>query len=376
MNSIANDAAVKAIDLQDDRDDLPVFIHSELDDLPLSSEGFRVYCHLVRRCGRSGQAWSSYQSIGDKCFGVDYPNSKTTRRNHAIKAMKEIEEMQLISVERRKTENKRENLTNIYRLNPKRKWKRERGSSGGELGSSGGEPKGTPPEGIPNNQSNNQRDKVFSGQKTDLVTEPIESGKKSDTSEDKHLDSLTTKSSPVNAFSQEVRSLELIGCAANFSKKEKSVALKYDDWGVLQLPRAAKYKLPSLLTIRTMQFLVAERCFGCQFGLEDDGTVWIYDSLQEEALTEDAAFGEDGVLPLKKLISVANSDCSHVTEAFDAEWYNDTLLQYFQLWRDWCDRVGKRATEITKSKSVALLIDKLIEFDEDFFDDFEMPDIA
>lgn len=140
--------------VQDDRE-FPIFIDYELDDFPLSAEAFRVYAHLVRRTGKNDGSWASYQKIGDVCFAVDYPNSKITRRKHAIAAMKELEDKGVVTIERRKTR-ERENLTNIYRLARKSKWlhseggsqrdlgggsQREPGGSEEDLGRSEGEPK-------------------------------------------------------------------------------------------------------------------------------------------------------------------------------------------------------------------------------------------
>ena len=46
----------------------PVFIHSRLDDFGLTAPEFRVYCHLARRAGRTGRAWSSVQNISGVCL--------------------------------------------------------------------------------------------------------------------------------------------------------------------------------------------------------------------------------------------------------------------------------------------------------------------
>lgn len=75
--------------LEDGRD-LPIFIHSALDDLPLSSGAFRVYGHLARRGGR-GIAWPSYASIGEACFRADKITAQpATLRRLAIEAVKEL----------------------------------------------------------------------------------------------------------------------------------------------------------------------------------------------------------------------------------------------------------------------------------------------
>lgn len=80
---------------------LPIFIHSEIDDLPLSSKAFRVYAHLARRAGTDNTAWPSYQSIGDHCFSKD-SDSPRTRRNWAMAFVSELVEAGLVSKETRK----------------------------------------------------------------------------------------------------------------------------------------------------------------------------------------------------------------------------------------------------------------------------------
>ena len=135
----------------DDRDDLPVFIHSELDDMQIGCEAFRVYCHLVRRVGRNDTAFPSYRSIGNCCFASDFPNSEVTRRKHAFNAMKELIARGLVTSE------KRVNASNIYRLTPRKYWVKPDELSGsptdppnlssGSVGDPGGSP--TDPPGSP-----------------------------------------------------------------------------------------------------------------------------------------------------------------------------------------------------------------------------------
>lgn len=106
----------------DERDDLPIFIHSELDDLPLSVNAFRVYAHLVRRVGRNGKAWPSYKSIGEHCFRATIPDAQlSTLRRRAMEAVEELKRVGLISVEKRKDKDKG-NTSNVYRLKPRAEW--------------------------------------------------------------------------------------------------------------------------------------------------------------------------------------------------------------------------------------------------------------
>lgn len=120
-----------------DRRRLPVFIHSELDDMGLSLEAFRVYAHLARRAGRDGRAWPGLQSIGDVCFWQDkHPD---TRRKKATAAVAELEQHGLIAKHMRHDDQGRQ-LSNNYDLLP------VASMDGGAVGA-GGEDDTVPPGG-------------------------------------------------------------------------------------------------------------------------------------------------------------------------------------------------------------------------------------
>jgi len=110
--------------LEDDRDDLPFQIHHELDDAPLSVWAFRVYAHLVRRAGKDGKIFPSYQSIGEACFRPSYGPSANPKslRNKAMIAMKELVEAGLVLKAERTRKGSKESDTNTYQLTPRRKW--------------------------------------------------------------------------------------------------------------------------------------------------------------------------------------------------------------------------------------------------------------
>jgi DnaD/phage-associated family protein len=143
-----------------DRRDLPVFIHSDVDDLPLTPNAFRLYCHLARRAG-NGTAWPSYQSMGDTCF-KGLSESADYRRRLALENMKELVSAGLVAKEER-TDGAGRNLTNVYYLTPRSAWTigvsnntppcttiREMGVSNNTLGVvSNNTLKGTPSEGSP-----------------------------------------------------------------------------------------------------------------------------------------------------------------------------------------------------------------------------------
>jgi len=116
------------VEVKDERDDLPIFVHSELDDLPISADAFRVYAHLARRRNKDKKAaWPSYASMGQTCFGTEKlkPGSM---RNKVIRAMNELLEFGLITVERR-TRRDGGDDTNFYRLTPRKEWRVSRGES-------------------------------------------------------------------------------------------------------------------------------------------------------------------------------------------------------------------------------------------------------
>ena len=100
---------------------LPIFVHSELDDLGLTSKAFRVYGHLARRAGKHG-AFPSYLSIGKACFGPDYPEAKpATWKRLAITAVAELVTAGLIRKENRRDPSG-SHTTNIYFLTQREQW--------------------------------------------------------------------------------------------------------------------------------------------------------------------------------------------------------------------------------------------------------------
>lgn len=102
-------------ELLDDRK-IPIFIKSDVDDLGLTLEAFRVYGHLARRAGSNNKAWPSYVSIGEHCFRGSYPNSSpASLKAKAIAAVSELVAYGLIRKEVRKRE-EGGNKANIYRL--------------------------------------------------------------------------------------------------------------------------------------------------------------------------------------------------------------------------------------------------------------------
>ncbi len=112
--------------ISDGRVDLPIFIHSSIDDFGLTPNAFRVYAHLVRRAGRNSAAWPSYKAIGETCFSEIYrrrgvePNLGTLRRM-AVAAINELLERGMIRKESRRDE-KSSHQSNHYVLTPQTDW--------------------------------------------------------------------------------------------------------------------------------------------------------------------------------------------------------------------------------------------------------------
>jgi hypothetical protein len=121
-----------------DRRDLPIFIHSTVDDLGLTPNAFRVYGHLARRTNRNtNTAWPSYAEIGKVCFESLYTRRKTRKapgvesenmRRMAIAAVDELIEAGLV----RKTI-RPGRTSNEYELTPKEEWTRQTSQPKGDM---------------------------------------------------------------------------------------------------------------------------------------------------------------------------------------------------------------------------------------------------
>ena len=139
------------------KSEYPAFIHSTVDDAPLSSGARSVYMHLCRRAG-SGQAWPAYKSIGAACFR-EYDNPATQRRR-AIEAVAELVAVGLILKENRGTE-EAGSQSNLYTIIPLADLEIRGGEcialggvhstqGGAKHGGSASHPKYSPIEGTPN----------------------------------------------------------------------------------------------------------------------------------------------------------------------------------------------------------------------------------
>jgi hypothetical protein len=111
----------KDIDFQDVRKPASMWVNWELDDQGLSLIAYRAYGHILRRAGGKGHAWPSYQSIGDTCFSAD-SNSPRTRRDWAIKAIKELCDRQLLRKALRVSDDQKRLQSNLYQITDKDDW--------------------------------------------------------------------------------------------------------------------------------------------------------------------------------------------------------------------------------------------------------------
>jgi hypothetical protein len=111
----------KDIDFQDIRKPASMWVNWELDEQGLSLIAYRAYGHILRRAGGKGHAWPSYQSIGDTCFSAD-SNSPRTRRDWAIKAIKELCDRQLLRKALRVSDDQKRLQSNLYQITDKDDW--------------------------------------------------------------------------------------------------------------------------------------------------------------------------------------------------------------------------------------------------------------
>jgi hypothetical protein len=73
-------------------------VHSAYDEMPLTIEAFRVLCHFARRANnQTGEAKTTYKSIGEKCFRASFPSTSSNGlRRRAMRAVTELEGFGLV----------------------------------------------------------------------------------------------------------------------------------------------------------------------------------------------------------------------------------------------------------------------------------------
>lgn len=106
--------------VKDERDDKPIFLHSELDDFGLDPFEFRVYSRLSRRAdGPEQRARESIANMAEAC------KMGTTKVRQALRR---LEELRLVS------RVDRAGMPTEYRLAPKSRWKKPVGTPTPDVG--------------------------------------------------------------------------------------------------------------------------------------------------------------------------------------------------------------------------------------------------
>ncbi|MBE9038180.1 helix-turn-helix domain-containing protein [aff. Roholtiella sp. LEGE 12411] len=106
MSLSSNSKGCKQHSYEDGRDDLPIFIHSELDDYGLNPYEFRVYAHIARRAGHLG-AFESIKNMAQFC---------RMSEGKVKQALRQLIHYGLVSRE------SRVGTSSVYKLSPKSQW--------------------------------------------------------------------------------------------------------------------------------------------------------------------------------------------------------------------------------------------------------------
>jgi len=181
---LSNQEQYSMFEVIDDRGNLPVFIHSDLDDLGLTPEAFRVYCHLVRRAGK-GHAFPKQESIAEACFSrvqrrgsdcqrYDKQLSPETSRRMAGLAIEALEEHGLIQQIKRRRDDGKQTSSQYVLLSPSnwKTWDELHGldaSGPGDHGQRspgdhGQRSPGDQPKGIPLNEGTPKNEGIYIGE--------------------------------------------------------------------------------------------------------------------------------------------------------------------------------------------------------------------
>ncbi|WP_413774016.1 helix-turn-helix domain-containing protein, partial [Nostoc sp. MG11] len=106
MSLSSNSKGCKQHGYEDGRNDLPIFIHSELDDYGLDPYEFRVYAHIARRAGQHG-AFESIKNMAQFC---------QMSEGKVKQALRQLIHYGLVSRE------SRVGTSSVYKLSPKSQW--------------------------------------------------------------------------------------------------------------------------------------------------------------------------------------------------------------------------------------------------------------
>jgi len=374
--------------LRDGRRDLPIFVHSEIDDLEISSNAFRVYAHLTRRAGSNGACFPSYQSIGDSCFQKEYAKPET-RKTLAMRAVKELVELRLVNKEVRMGPNG--NKSNDYTLTDKSEWfdwnrsqkqLKDRESvpsvkSEGVMGShprgDGESPKGTPIEGThyslkegepkkPNSKTKGSGSPSDSDQEQNSDHEKYghkwkaQNSKKSERTRNKRfvqpplaiaqkdfseLEESVPVPEPVETTTPSSAVLDRDTVLPRFLPKKKTKGeIKYgeDGSGWLQLPRGAKYARARKIACRWGQEALIERYDCTEWVEEEDG--W-YVLSKGDLIPLEEALAPDGVFGLAAIRNYVEAQHNLAQEDF-----NDDLKEAFEAAISLCEKWGDRVFDL------------------------------
>lgn len=98
-------------------DTYPLVMRREYDELPISTNSFRVLMHLARRQGNNQHCWPSVTSIGQNCFSMESRSPKATAcARRASNAIKDLVGNGLITV------TTRNRTTPLYSLTSPDQW--------------------------------------------------------------------------------------------------------------------------------------------------------------------------------------------------------------------------------------------------------------
>jgi hypothetical protein len=372
--------------LRDGRRDLPIFVHSEIDDLEISSKAFRVYAHLTRRAGSNGACFPSYQSIGDSCFQKEYAKPET-RKTLAIRAVKELVELRLVNKEVRMGPNG--NKSNDYTLTDKSEWfdwnrsqkqlkdresvlsVKSEGVTPHHPRGDGESPKGTPIEGThyslkegspkksrsktkgsgsfsdSDQEQNSDQDQYGHKRKTRNSEKPGTSGLRNRTAIAQKDFSESKESVPVpepvetTTPSQAVLDRDTV-LPRFLPKKKTKGEIEYgeDSNGWLQLPRGSRYARERKIACRMMQESLVDR-YEYTDWVEEDGVWFIENTKDGEILPVEEALSSSKGLSLRALRNYLVTHSGLSQEAF-----NDDLQEAFESAIALCEKWGDRVFDL------------------------------
>lgn len=133
---------------------------------------------------------------------------------------------------------------------------------------------------------------------------------------------------------EEKRSLDQSECSDFSLKKEKvkkSKLKEQDDLGIYILPSSGKNRLPSLLTIRSVQFILAINYLDCEVHKDADGEIWLSEFDDDQWYSEEEFCTGSERMPYRKAVDkVLYNGYADVDEV------NDLIEYWWNYWGDAC----------------------------------------